>query len=418
MRMIDKELALNFKIIKQMPDSLARVGVIETPHGKIRTPCFISGGTQATVKTLTNEQIICSGSQAILANTYHLMLRPTADLIKEAGGVHKFMNWDKPMFTDSGGFQVFSLGSGFGQKERNETKKSLVKVTDEGVFFKSHLNGEKLFVSPEISMELQHKIGADIHMAFDELVSHTLSDNDIRVAMERTHRWAIRSLSKHQELNNFHLKNQEPLQALFGVVQGGKNIKFRQESARFLSSLDFDGFGIGGVFTANGMPAVLTSVNQILPSTKPRHLLGMGAQPIDLFLGVEHGIDTFDCVAPTRQARNGALFTSSGRININNSKFKNDFTPIDEKCECYTCRNHTKAYLHHLFRAGEVTGLTLASLHNEFFVIKIVDNIRDSLLDNNFLAYKESFLAMYYQENKNIITDDDISWRARPDSNR
>lgn len=395
--MTEKQTAINFQIIKQEPKGLARAGVIETPHGIIQTPCFISGGTQATVKTLTNEQIMCSGSQAILANVYHLMLRPTTRLIQKAGGIHQFMNWSKPVFTDSGGFQVFSLGSGFSHQEKKNIKQPLVKVTDEGVFFKSHLSGERLFISPEISMELQHQVGADIHMAFDELVSHISSDNDIRIAMDRTHRWAVRSLARHQQLNNQHDKAQENLQALYGVVQGGQNINLRQESARFLSSLDFDGFGIGGVFTAEGMPDLLTSVNQILPVTKPRHLLGMGAQPIDLFLGVEHGIDTFDCVAPTRQARNGALFTSLGRININNSQFKDDFTPIDQSCECYACRHHTKAYLHHLFKAKEITGLTLASIHNEFFVIKLVDNIRNSLLDNSFLTYKKSFLTTYYE---------------------
>ena len=281
--------ALNFEIKTRLNGTLARTGVIKTPHGEIKTPAYIAGGTNATVKAMTPEQILSTGAQAVLANTYHLMLRPGADILQKAGGIHKFMNWNAPTFTDSGGFQVFSLGmaykkgidatshisKGDSSLAKNNSNQ-LAKVSEDGVWFKSHISGERIFMSPEISMELQHKIGADIHMAFDELISPLAGRKQIKSALDKTHFWAEKCLKRHNELNAEHFEKGENLQALF--------------------------------------PEVLTWVNTTLPEEKPRHLLGMGAQPADLFLGVEFGIDTFDCVAPTRQARNGAIFTYSGEL--------------------------------------------------------------------------------------------------------
>ena len=402
-----------FSVIKQLDNTLARVGLIETPHGDIETPAYIVGGTKATVKTLTPEQVEQLGGQSVLSNTYHLMLRPGADVIAAAGGIHKFMHWDRPIFTDSGGFQAFSLGMAYkkGIDATSHSKKGdaaqavnsssqLAKVTDEGVYFKSHLDGSKLFMNPENSMELQHLIAADIHMAFDELTSPLATRDYIKKAMDRTHLWAERSLKRHQELNAEHEEKGAYLQALYGIVQGAREEDFRKESATYLGQRDFDGYGIGGVFEPEEISETVRWVTEILPENKPRHLLGMGAQPADLFLGVQYGIDTFDCVAPTRQARNGALFTYDGRINIKNSCYQRDFTPIDQDCDCYACQNFTRAYINHLFRADEILGLTLASIHNERFVVRTVDCIRESIKDNTFFEYKKIFLERYYGVDK------------------
>ena len=379
--------ALSFEIKTRLNGTLARTGVIKTPHGEIKTPAYIAGGTNATVKAMTPEQIRSTGAQAVLANTYHLMLRPGADILQKAGGIHKFMNWSAPTFTDSGGFQVFSLGMAYkkgidatshiSKGDSNlarHNSNQLAKVGDDGVWFKSHISGEKIFMSPEISMELQHKIGADIHMAFDELTSPLAGRKQIKSALDKTHFWAEKCLKCHNELNAEHFEKGENLQALFAVVQGAREEDFRKESASFLGSRDFDGFGIGGIFQPEEIPEVLTWVNTTLPEEKPRHLLGMGAQPADLF----------------------AIFTYSGRINIKNAKFKEDFTPIDQNCKCYTCQNFTKAYINHLFRADEILASTLASIHNEFFVINTVDKIRESLENGNFFEYKREFLTKYY----------------------
>lgn len=413
--------ALTFEIIKELDGTLARAGVITTPHGQIKTPAFIVGGTKATVKTLTPENVLELGGQSILANVYHLMLQPGADTIWQAGGISKFMNWDLPTFTDSGGFQVFSLGMAYKKgidatshsskgdaKQARHSSGQLAKVTDEGVSFRSHINGEKMFMNPEISMELQHKIAADIHMAFDELTSPLAGREYIKRAMDRTHLWADRSLARHNELNQEHLENGENLQALFGIVQGAREEDYRKASATYLGQRDFDGYGIGGVFEPEEVPDTVRWITEMLPKEKPRHLLGLGSQPADLFLGVQYGIDTFDCVAPTRQARNGALFTLDGRLNIRNGGFKNDFSPIDGECDCYTCRNYTRAYIHHLFRADEILGLTLASIHNERFVVRTVDNIRQSIIDGSFFDYKKTFLNRYYgQERAEVFFDRD-----------
>lgn len=401
--------ALTFDITHRLPGTLARTGVIHTPHGDIQTPAFIAGGTKATVKALTPEQVRDYGAQAVLANTYHLMLRPGADTVAKAGGLSKFMHWDGPTFTDSGGFQVFSLGIAYkkgidavAHTEKGDASlakhsaQQLVKVTDEGAHFRSHLDGARLLMTPESSMELQHKIGADIHMAFDELTAPLADRATIEQAMQRTHAWAERCLVRHNELNDAHRENSEPLQALYGVVQGARDEALRRESARFLGEQGFDGFGIGGVFEPGEIPDVVKWACETLPEGKPRHLLGMGSQPADLFLGVEYGIDTFDCVAPTRQARNGALYTLDGRVNIGNARFREDFTPIDAECDCYTCQHYTRAYVNHLFKADEILGATLSSIHNERFVIRTVDQIRQSLIDGTFYDFKRNFLGRYY----------------------
>lgn len=401
--------ALKFTITHKLEGTLARAGEIETPHGIIKTPAFIVGGTKATVKALTPAEVADLGGQAVLANTYHLMLQPGADVVRGAGGLGKFMHWDKPTFTDSGGFQAFSLGMAYkkgidavAHSEKGDAElakhnhSQLAKVTDDGVTFRSHLDGTKLTMTPESSMELQHLIGADIHMAFDEATSPLAGREYLRTSMDRTHAWAKRSLERHTQLNDEHAQKGEPLQALFGVVQGGREEDYRRESAQLLGSMDFDGYGIGGTYEPGEISSVVRWVNETLPENKPRHLLGMGAQPADLFLGVEYGIDTFDCVAPTRQARNGALYTYDGRINIKNASFTRDFTPIDVMCDCYACQHFTRAYVHHLFKADEILGAVLASIHNERFIVSTVDRIRASLYDGSFHSYKQSFLNKYY----------------------
>ena len=371
---------LKFEIEKK--SGLARVGVIHTPHGDIKTPAFVGAATRATVKALTMKEMRELGSQAILANTYHLLLAPGTDLIKKAGGLAEFSSWHGPTFTDSGGFQIFSLPD--------------VKITENGAKFKSHINGDKFEMTPESSMQAQWAIGADIHMAFDHLAKSE-NKKDMKEAMERTHAWLSRCVKEHEKLEKEYLVAGKPEQYLYAVVQGGTFNDLRKESAEFEGKLDVDGFGIGGVFTADGMAEMLKVVNSTLPENKPRHLLGMGQEPIDLFDGAENGCDTFDCVGPTRMARNGSLYTLDGRINIKNAKFTEDFTPIMSGCDCECCENYTKAYLHHLFKTDEITAKVLASIHNEHFVVTVVDKIRESLLDGTFKEYKKEFLGRYYQ---------------------
>ncbi len=392
---------LKFDIQKRV--GLARVGVIHTPHGDIKTPAFVGAATRATVKALTMKEMNELGSQAILANTYHLILRPGSDLIEEAGGLAEFSNWHKPTFTDSGGFQIFSLPN--------------VKISEHGVKFKSHIDGRNFEMTPESSMQDQWKIGADIHMAFDHLAKSE-SYEDMKTAMERTHRWLDRCVTEHKRImkgaqdTSFEDRKlgRAPLsvsekdvsgrlqQYLYAVVQGGTFNDLRAESARYCASKPVDGFGIGGVFTAEGMDEMLKTVNSILPENKPRHLLGMGQEPIDLFVGSEFGCDTFDCVGPTRMARNGSLYTLDGRINIKNAKYTHDFTPPMEDCDCECCKNYTRAYLHHLFKTDEITAKVLASIHNEHFIVHTVDQIRASLLDGSFQEYKTAFLSRYYHK--------------------
>ncbi len=370
---------LKFDIKKK--DGLARVGTIYTPHGDIKTPAFVGAATRATVKALTMQEMRDLGSQAILANTYHLILRPGADLIKEASGLAEFSSWHGPTFTDSGGFQIFSLPD--------------VKITENGARFRSYIDGSKFEMTPESSMQNQWAIGADIHMAFDHLAKSE-SRKDMEKAMRRTHDWLDRCVEENEKLKKEAKKNNQPEQYLYAVVQGGTFNDLRAESAKYCASKNVDGFGIGGVFTANGMAEMLKTVNSILPEDKPRHLLGMGQEPIDLFDGAENGCDTFDCVGPTRMARNGSLYTYDGRINIKNAKYTHDFTPIMPDCDCECCKNYTRAYLHHLFRTDEITAKVLASIHNEHFVVSVTNKIRESILDETFKDYKKSFLERYY----------------------
>ena len=372
---------LKFDITKS--NGLMRAGVIHTPHGDIKTPAFVGAATRATVKALTMEQMRALGSQSILANTYHLVLRPGVELIQEAGGLAKFCSWYGPTFTDSGGFQIFSLPN--------------VKITEHGVKFKSHIDGAMLEMTPESSMQAQWAIGADIHMAFDHLAK---SENyeDMKLAMERTHAWLDRCVAENSKLAAEAHAKKSPEQYLYAIVQGGTFNDLRAESARYCASKNPDGFGIGGVFTADGMAEMLETVNNILPENKPRHLLGMGQEPIDLFVGAECGCDTFDCVGPTRMARNGSLYTLDGRINIKNAKYTHDFTPVMSDCDCECCKNYNKAYLHHLFKTDEITAKILASIHNEHFVVSVVDKIRASILDDTFASYKQVFLSRYYDE--------------------
>lgn len=382
-------------------DTLGRAGTIHTPHGDIATPAFITVGTKATVKALTPEQVRGMGADAVLANTYHLYLEPGDELVRDAGGLGKFMNWDGPTFTDSGGFQVFSLGTAFGkgvskvatgevsEEDEHTQHEKLAKIDDDGVTFKSYLNGTSHRFTPERSIEIQHNIGADIIFAFDECTSPTDSLSYQKEALERTHEWAKRSLDEHKRLGG--------PQSLYGVVQGGRFQDLREHSARTLSAMDFDGYGIGGSFTKNDISTAVRWVTSILPEDKPRHLLGIG-EPLDLFLGVENGIDTFDCVAPTRVGRNGGLYTKDGRINITNAKFVRDFTPLDDGCGCYACTNFTRAYLAHLFRAEEMLAATLASIHNLYFITNLVKQIRQSILDGNYDALKEEVLGRFYKK--------------------
>ena len=371
---------LRFDIEKR--EGLARVGVIHTPHGDIKTPAFVGAATRATVKALTFEQMNTLGSQVVLANTYHLFLAPGSKLIREGGGLAEFTNWNKPTFTDSGGFQIFSLPE--------------VKLTEEGATFRSHIDGRKFLMTPELSMQTQWEIGADIHMAFDQLAKSEKFE-DMKIAMEQTHRWLERCVAEHEKLEKKYISQGLPEQYLFAVVQGGTFLDLRKQSAEFETKLPVDGYGIGGVFVAEGMDEMLKVVCPILPEDKPRHLLGMGQEPIDLFVGAEFGCDTFDCVGPTRLARNGALFTFDGRMNIKNAKYTHDFSPIVEGCDCECCKNYSRAYLHHLFKVDEITGKVLASIHNEHFVVSVVDRIRDSLLNGNFQEYKKEFLDRYYK---------------------
>lgn len=401
---------IKFTIDKKLPNALGRAGVIETPHGALETPAFIVVGTKGSVKSLTTEQVLALGGQSVLANTYHLYLEPGDELVKNSGGLGKFMNWSGPTFTDSGGFQVFSLGAAMGKSvgkiatgeeiaeytdEANFGGK-LAQIDEEGVTFRSFMNGSEHRFTPERSMEIQQNLGADIIFAFDECTSPMAPKEYQMQAMERTHRWAKRCLEAHTKTD----------QALFGVVQGGRFEDLRKESARVLSEMTltrtdgsqggFDGFGIGGSFVKEDMATAVKWVNEILPEDKPRHLLGVG-EPEDLFLGVENGCDTFDCVAPTRQGRNGNFYTNEGRIIVQNSKFRDDLSPIEKDCGCYACKNFSRAYIAHLFRAREMLGPTLGSIHNLYFIINLVKKIRQSILDDNFVEFKKDFLGKYRQ---------------------
>lgn len=385
-------------------ERFARVGVIHTPHGEIKTPAFIPVGTQAAIKAVSVEMIREAGAQAVLANAYHLYLRPGYDLVNEAGGLAKFMNWDGPTFTDSGGFQVLSLGSGFkktismNQLETVNTPRSkrYAHVDDDGVFFKSHLDGSLHRFTPELSMEIQYNLGADICFAFDELTSLADPYDYQLEALDRTHAWAGRSLKAFSQLRN---QNQKPYQALFGVLQGANYEDLRRKTAKYLGAMDFDGFGIGGAIEKSQLGEIVKWVNEELPANKPKHLLGI-SEPDDMFAAVEAGVDTFDCVSPTRVGRNGAIYTLDGRYSVLKKDYERDFSPLDPDCNCYTCKNYTRAYVRHLLRAKEVLGYTLASIHNESFTIRLVHDMRESIIDGSFHELKRDWLARYYKNKK------------------
>lgn len=406
-------MSFSFEIIAKSQEApLARAGVIHTPHGDVATPAFITVGTKATVKALTIEQVEEHvGAQCVLANTYHLYLEPGDDLVASHGGFAKMMGWNGPTFTDSGGFQVFSLGQALGhgvskiatseeiskretlEIEKESTHEKLAKIDDDGVTFKSVHDGSEHRFTPEKSMQIQHNLGADMFFAFDECTSPLAPIEYQKIAIARTHAWAARSLAEHKRLGVSAATGKQ--QALFGVVQGGAYEDLRKESARVLGAMDFDGYGIGGSFTKEDMATAVRWVNEILPENKPRHLLGIG-EPIDILLGIEHGVDTFDCVAPTRIARNGALYTRDGRINITNAQYKNDLTPMSEDITWYT-HKYTKAYLAHLFRSDEMLAATLASIHNLKFLTVLCEEARDHLIKGTFIEFKNAFIKRYYK---------------------
>jgi queuine tRNA-ribosyltransferase len=397
---------IKFEIHKELPNGLGRVGTIHTPHGEIQTPAFVTVGTKGTVKSLTPEQIASTGVETIIANTYHLYLEPGAETVKKMGGLHKMMNWNRPIMTDSGGFQVFSLGVAYGNKglskiahkkdeeillpknNEDDDKPKIAKIDPNGVMFRDHQSGSAHYFTPEKSIDIQHNLGADIIFAFDECTSPNESDHYQGEALDRTHRWAKQSLEYHRSKEN------SKRQAIFGIVQGGRNEKLRKESAEYIGSLDFDGFGIGGSFDKEDMNKAVEWCNRILPKEKPRHLLGIG-EPEDLFMAAQNGCDLFDCVAPTRIARNGGVYTSSGKINIMNQKYRDDISPLDPDCSCDTCRNYSRAYVAHLHRSKEILGYTLTSIHNIYFISNMVKKIRQSMLDGTFDEFKDDFLKKY-----------------------
>ncbi len=368
-------MSFRFTLKKTCKHTMARRGCLETPHGIIETPVFMPVGTQATVKALTPDQVKAAGAEIILSNTYHLYLRPGHDLVKEAGGLHRFMNWDKPILTDSGGFQVFSLGA-------------LRKITEEGAAFQSHLDGSRHMLSPEKAMEIEQALGADIMMAFDECTAYPAEYNVVAAAMDRTHRWLERCIKA---------KTRED-QALFGIVQGGLFSDLRTESAKVIASMDLPGNAIGGLSVGEPKPLMndmLDVVTPLLPEHKPRYLMGVGS--LDCIVdGIARGVDMFDCVLQTRVARNGTAMTRRGRLVIRNATYARDFSPIEEGCTCYTCRNFTRAYVRHLIKTSEILGATLLSIHNVHATIQFVKDIRTAIEEDRFPAFKDDFFAHYH----------------------
>ena len=368
-------MVIKYELLKEDKRTMARLGKITTPHGSFETPVFMAVGTQATVKTLVKEELEEIGSQIILGNTYHLWCQPGSELIKEAGGLHKFMNWDRSILTDSGGFQVFSLAK-------------LRDIKEEGVTFKHHKSGKKLFLSPEISMKIQNDLGSDIMMAFDECPPYPATREYMEKSVDRTIRWAKRCLDAHQNKDT---------QGLFGIVQGGEYLDIRERCAKELVAMPFDGYSIGGLSVGEPKEIqnkVLEYTTPFLPKDKPRYLMGVGS-PGAILDAVERGVDMFDCVLPTRIARHGTAMTTYGRVIIKNKEYEKDFTPLDSKCDCYCCKNYTKAYLRHLFKANEMLGQRLLSIHNVNYLVKLADNIRQAIKEDRFLEFKEEFYAKY-----------------------
>ena len=406
-------MSFSFEVKSAIPKAHGRSGVITTPHGQIKTPAFIPVGTKATVKAALPDSIDDLGAQAVLANAYHLYLQPGPETLDAAGGLGKFMNWGKPTFTDSGGFQVMSLGVGFkkvidmnGDSLNSddliaEKRERLAHVDDDGVTFKSHLDGSMHRFSPEVSMQVQHQIGADIIFAFDELTTLHNTRKYQEESLERTRLWAIRCLDEHKRLTES--RSHRPYQALFGVLQGAQYEDLRRKAAKDLGEMEsngiaFDGFGIGGALDKSKLGTIVGWAVEELPVNKPRHLLGIG-EPADLFAGVENGADTFDCVAPTREARTSAVYSPTGRFNVSGGSYRKDFSPIDSECTCYTCKNYTRAYLNHLFRAKEILGPTLATIHNVHFIVNLVERMRLAIESGDFFEFKKEFLGRYKNSN-------------------
>ena len=373
--------ALTYELIKTEKHTGARLGRVTTPHGSFETPIFMPVGTLATVKGLSPEELKGLGAEIILSNTYHLWLRPGDDIVKEAGGLHQFMNWDRPILTDSGGFQVFSL-----------TK--IRRLEEEGVYFRSHLNGHRLFLSPEKAISIENNLGADIIMSLDECPPFDASYDYMKNSINRTTRWAERGLAAHQRPED---------QALFGIIQGGGYKDLRLQHAQDLINLDFPGYSIGGLSVGESkdeMYAVLDYLTPVMPSHKPRYLMGVGS-PDALIEGAIRGIDMFDCVLATRIARNGTCMTSHGRLVVKNATFKRDFRPLDEACSCYTCQNYSRAYIRHLIHTNEILGARLTSIHNLHFLTDLMANVRQAIRDDNLLDFKEDFFERYGLNEKN-----------------
>lgn len=367
-------MAITYELQKECPHTGARAGLLHTPHGTFTTPMFMPVGTQATVKTMAPEELKEMGAQIILSNTYHLFLRPGADLVEEAGGLHRFMNWDKGVLTDSGGFQVFSLGA-------------LRKITEEGVNFRSHIDGSKQFLSPEVATKVQGQLGADIIMAFDECIPYPAEHDYAKTSTARTSRWAERCLKAKTN----------DIQGLFGIVQGGMYMDLRKQSARDLTSMNFDGYSIGGLSVGEPhdlMYEVLEQTTPLLPTNKARYLMGVGT-PDCLVEGVARGVDMFDCVYPTRVARNGMAMTHQGRLTVKNATFARDWGPIEEGCQCYACRNYSRAYIRHLYKAEEILAFRLVSYHNLYFLLKFMRDMREAILEDRFPSFREDFWYHY-----------------------
>ncbi|WP_017472694.1 tRNA guanosine(34) transglycosylase Tgt [Amphibacillus jilinensis] len=367
--------AVRYELIKTCKQTGARLGRVHTPHGSFETPVFMPVGTLATVKTMSPEELKEIGAHMILSNTYHLWLRPGEDIVKEAGGLHQFMNWDGSILTDSGGFQVFSLSD-------------LRDIEEEGVHFRNHISGEKLFLSPEKAMNIQNALGADIMMAFDECPPYPAEHKYMKDSVERTSRWAERCLTAHQRAHD---------QGLFGIVQGGEYEDLRRQSAKDLTSLDFPGYAIGGLSVGEPkdvMNRVLEFTTPLLPDSKPRYLMGVGS-PDSLIDGSIRGIDMFDCVLPTRIARNGTCMTSNGRLVVRNAKFARDFSPLDPNCDCHTCQNYSRAYIRHLIKADETFGLRLTTYHNLYFLVKLMEQVREAIKADRLGDFREEFFEQY-----------------------
>jgi len=367
--------AIRYELIKTCGQTGARLGRLHTPHGTIDTPAFMPVGTQASVKGMSPEELKSLGAQIILSNTYHLYLRPGHELVREAGGLHRFMNWDRPILTDSGGFQVFSLS------ERR-------KITEEGVAFRSHLNGDRLFLSPESATAVQNALGADIIMAFDECPPYPADYEYVKQSTERTGRWAERCLRAHARPDE---------QALFAIVQGGMHLDLRRQSAEHLTSLDFPGYAIGGLSVGEPksvMYEMLDHTVPLLPADKPRYLMGVGS-PDALIEGSMRGVDMFDCVLPTRIARNGTVMTSRGRLVVRNAQYTRDFRPLDPECGCYACRNYSRAYIRHLIKADEMFGLRLTTIHNLHFLVHLMERIREAIRQDRLRDFRDEFFEKY-----------------------